>query len=85
MVKMMKEGLNLIDDSMLQECRKRNAALEDLEEGLEKVRDTAGAQPRRLPPIQTHRTRTPERLRRAVGGNRIERRLSLQACQASER
>jgi hypothetical protein len=43
MVKMMKEGLNLIADSMLQECRKRNAALEDLEEGLEKVRDTAGA------------------------------------------
>ncbi|KAF2687310.1 hypothetical protein K458DRAFT_188970 [Lentithecium fluviatile CBS 122367] len=32
LVNMMKEGLNMIADSMLQECRKRNAALEDLEE-----------------------------------------------------
>jgi hypothetical protein len=43
MVEMMKEGLNLYADSMLQECRKRNAALEDLEEGLEIKRDTAGS------------------------------------------
>jgi hypothetical protein len=37
MVKMMKEGFNAIADGMLLECRKRNATLEDFEEGLKKV------------------------------------------------
>jgi hypothetical protein len=37
MIKLLKEGLNTIADGMLQECRKRNATLEDLKEDLEKV------------------------------------------------
>jgi hypothetical protein len=37
MIKLLKEGLNNIADGLLHECRKRNAALEDLEEDLGKV------------------------------------------------
>jgi hypothetical protein len=37
MIKLLKDGLNTIADGMLQECRKRNAVLGDLEEDLEKV------------------------------------------------
>ena len=37
LAKLLKGGLNTIADNMLQECRKRSAALEDLEENLEEV------------------------------------------------
>jgi hypothetical protein len=39
LVQTMKRGLNIIADNMLQECRKRKAVLEDLEETLVQVGD----------------------------------------------